>query len=63
MIPLVFKKHRVVFSKSEAAKLVGGRARLLRLIDRGAIEVEKPTNKQNGKWFCSAADVIKHIRL
>lgn len=63
IIPLALKKHGIVFSKTEAAKLVGGRARLLRLIERGEIQVEKPTNKQNGKWFCSAADVIRHIAL
>ncbi|MDE6276855.1 MAG: hypothetical protein K2M06_01985 [Muribaculaceae bacterium] len=63
MIPLALKKHKVYFSKSVAAKLVGGRARLLKLISLGKIAVEKPTVKQNGKWYCSAGDVIRYISL
>lgn len=63
LLPIVLKKHAIVFSKTEAAKLVGGKARLLKLIERGKISVEKPTNKQNGKWYCSAGDVIKYVRL
>lgn len=63
MIPLVLQKHDIVFSKTEAAKLVGGRARLLRLVGAGKIRVDKPTNRQNGKWFCNAGDVIRYIVL
>ena len=29
------------------------------LIEEGKIRSDKPTNKQNGKWFCNAADVLK----
>ncbi|MBD5307630.1 MAG: hypothetical protein HDS14_08430 [Bacteroides sp.] len=60
---MILKQHKVVFSKSVAARLVGGRARLLKLITEGRIEVEKPTNRQNGKWFCDAGDVIRYMAI
>lgn len=62
-IPTVLEKHGITFSKTEGALLVGGEARLLWLIRHGKIRVERPCKKQNGKWFCSAADVIKYVRL
>lgn len=42
-------------------KLVGGRARLERLIVEGKVRAEKgnPT-AQNGKWLCNASDVLRH---
>ena len=46
-----------------AAEIVGGRGRLLRLIEGKKIRANKPTNKQNGKWFCNAADVLKYAQL
>jgi hypothetical protein len=52
-----------VFSKTVASRLVGGRANLLHLVECGKIRIEKPTNKQNGKWFCNAGDVIKNIQI
>lgn len=48
------------FGKNEAASIVGGRGRLIRLMDEGKIRIDKPTNKQNGKWFCNAADVLRY---
>lgn len=51
------------FGRNEAADIVGGLARLRRLIESGLIRMEKPTNKQNGKWFCNAWDVIKYAQL
>ena len=51
------------FGRNEAADIVGGLTRLRRLIESGLIRMEKPTNKQNGKWFCNAWDVIKHAQL
>ncbi|MEA4886360.1 MAG: hypothetical protein VB063_06740 [Bacteroides graminisolvens] len=38
-------------------------SRLKELIGSGKIRAEKRTNKQNGKWFCNAYDVIKHASL
>jgi hypothetical protein len=52
-----------VFSKTVASRLVGGKANLMRLVERGKIRIEKPTNKQNGKWFCNAGDVIRNIQI
>lgn len=48
------------FSKDLSAKIVGGEGKLNRLIESGLIRFEKPTNKQNGKWFCKASDVLRH---
>lgn len=51
------------FGRDEAADIVGGLSRLVDLIGKGKIRAEKRTNKQNGKWFCNAFDVIKHATL
>ena len=48
------------FGRNEAASIVGGRGKLIKLMDEGKIRVSKPTNKQNGKWFCNAADVLRY---
>lgn len=50
------------FSKDLSAKIVGGVKKLEDLIAAGAIEAHKPNNVQNGKWFCNAAQVLRHCR-
>lgn len=63
-IPLMFNRHNVVFSKTTAAKLVGGRGKLGKLIEQGRVRVEKKASgKQNGKWYCNGGDVIRNIKL
>lgn len=51
------------FGRDTAADIVGGLSRLIDLIGKGLIRAEKRTNKQNGKWFCNAYDVIKWAKL
>lgn len=51
------------FGQDQAADIVGGLSRLVDLIGKGLIRAEKRTNKQNGKWFCNAYDVIKYAQL
>ena len=52
------------FGQREAATIVGGRGRLFRLVGSGAIRAEKkPANRQNGRWYCNAFDVLKHACL
>lgn len=51
------------FGRDQAADIVGGLSRLIELIGKGLIRAEKRTNKQNGKWFCNAYDVIKWAKL
>ncbi|WP_300804436.1 hypothetical protein [uncultured Duncaniella sp.] len=53
---------RFTFGKEMAATIVGGESKLLALIADGSIECEKTTKSQNGKWFCNAAQVLKHCR-
>lgn len=50
------------FCKTEAARIVGGRARLVRLVESGEIRADKKSSKQNGRWYCNAADVLRHCR-
>lgn len=50
------------FSKDQSAYIVGGEKKLIRLIEDGKIECDKPSNSQNGKWRCNAAQVLKHCR-
>lgn len=63
LVCLVFRKLGITFSKATAAKLVGGEYRLEKLVAEGRIRMEKPTAKQNGKWFCDGGDVISNIKL
>lgn len=50
------------FSKDRAARIVGGEKKLLDLIASGKIKAEKTSNKQNGTWYCNAAQVLQHCR-
>ena len=63
LVSFVFRRLGITFSKATAAKLVGGEYRLEKLVSEGKIRMEKPTAKQNGKWFCNGGDVISHIKL
>lgn len=52
------------FGQREAEKIVGSRGRLFDLVGKGVIRAEKkPANRQNGRWYCNAWDVIKHASL
>lgn len=52
------------FGQRESATIVGGRGRLFRLVGEGKIRAEKkPSNKQNGRWYCNAYDVLKFAAL
>lgn len=51
------------FGRDEAADIVGGLSNLKKLIEKGKIRAEKRTQKQNGKWFCNAYDVLKCASL
>ena len=45
-------------------RIVGGRARLERLITAGLIRAEKGNKEvQNGKWLCNAADVLRYAKI
>lgn len=50
------------FSKELAAHIVGGAGRLEKLISADRVQAEKPSMKQNGKWFCSAPQVLMHCK-
>lgn len=50
------------FGKDLSAEIVGGPKKLENLIAAGEIEASKPNNVQNGKWFCNAAQVLRHCR-
>lgn len=63
LIQIVFDKHQIKFSKAVAAKIVGGKYRLERLVENGEIRMEKPEAKQNGRWHCNGWDVITHTKL
>lgn len=48
------------FSQLEAEKIVGSRNRLFELVGNGSIRAEKkPSDRQNGRCYCNAYDVIK----
>ena len=52
------------FGQREASEIVGGRGRLFRLVGEGKIRAEKkPSNRQNGRWYCNAWDCIKWAEI
>lgn len=63
LVSFVFRRLGITFSKATAAKLVGGEYRLEKLVTEGKIRMDKPTAKQNGKWFCDGGDVINHLKF
>lgn len=50
------------YSKREAADIVGGRKKLESLIEANKIEAIKNNPTQKGKWYCNAAQVLRHCR-
>ncbi|MCM1075769.1 MAG: hypothetical protein NC411_00220 [Bacteroides sp.] len=52
----------LTFGKDTAARIVGGVRRLETLISEGKIAADKTARCQNGKWYCNAADVLRHCR-
>jgi len=59
-ILLAFENEK--FSKELAAHIVGGVVKLERLIAAEKVQAEKPNNKQNGKWFVCAPQVLVHCK-
>ena len=52
------------FGLKTSTRIVGGRARLLRLIEEGKIRAEKVNSQaRNGKWQCNAGDVLRYARI
>lgn len=63
LIAIILSKLGITFSKTEAMKIVGGEARLIRLIERSEIRCDRANSRQNGRWQCDAGDVLRHIRI
>lgn len=56
--------NRETFGLRTAERIVGGRARLMYLIETGKIRAEKLNPEaQNGKWHCNAGDVLMNARI
>ena len=52
------------FGKRMSEQIVGGRARLERLIVEGKIRADKVNaSAQNGKWQCNASDVLRYAKI
>lgn len=52
------------FGLRKSERIVGGRSRLMRLIEEGKIRAEKVNAQaQNGKWQCNAGDVLRYARI
>ena len=47
------------FSRNEAAAIVGGRRKLMMLIEQGEIEVDACNR---GKWQCRGRQVLRHMK-
>jgi hypothetical protein len=57
---LVARLQSITFSKAEAAKWVGGRRALERLVREKAIRMNKSGERQNAAWTCNAEDVLRN---
>lgn len=54
----------LTFGLRFSERIVGGRSRLLKLIEQGHIRADKGnTNAQNGKWLCNASDVLRYAKM
>lgn len=60
-IYILMGKH--VFGYRMAATIVGGRARLDKLIGEGCVQAEKRSSAQNGKVYCNAAQVLYYAKI
>lgn len=47
------------FSRNEAAAIVGGRKKLMLLIELGEVEVDTSCR---GKWQCRGEQVLRHMK-
>lgn len=62
VLKIVF--NDITLSQREAEKIVGGRRRLFNLVGQGIIRAEKkPPNRQNGRWYCNAYDLMKYAEV
>lgn len=53
-----------VFGLRQSERIVGGHARLMRLIEEGKVRAEKVNaSAPNGKWMCNAGDVLRYARI
>lgn len=56
--------NRETFGLRTSERIVGGHARLIKLITDGKIRAEKTNGSaQNGKWQCNAGDVLRYARI
>lgn len=54
----------LTFGLRYSERIVGGRGRLMRLIEQGHIRAEKVNgDAQNGKWQCNASDVLRYAKI
>ena len=54
----------LTFGLRYSEKIVGGRGRLMRLIEQGHIRAEKGNGEaQNGKWLFNASDVLRYAKV
>lgn len=61
-IYMAMRSEDITFSKTQAAKIVGGRYVLERLVKQKKIRVVKPGMRQNARWECNGEDVLRHVQ-
>nr|DAK61223.1 MAG TPA: hypothetical protein [Caudoviricetes sp.] len=54
------RTNTITFSKTEAAKIIGSRCFLEKLVATGKIRMNKPSDRQAGAWKCNAEDVLRY---
>ena len=60
----IYVMNDKTFGLRAAEKIVGGRARLFRLITSGMIRAQKGNRTaQNGKWLVNASDCLRYAKV
>lgn len=54
--------NKVLFTKTQAALIVGGRRRSERLAEQGRIAYQVLNDGRFGRWQCNGADVLRYAK-
>lgn len=59
---ILMAMENVYFGRDASKRIVGGLKKLQNLIASGKIRAEKTGPRQNARWKCNAADVLRNCR-
>lgn len=60
LAPTLLDRNGITFSKTEAARMVGGESRLKALMIEGKVRVDGAPTAANSRWRCRGGDVLRY---